>query len=87
MLGHNMLQGEKYPYEIIRTNHKGAWQTVEVVRGQSAAESAVDFHNRKLTAEEKEEGWSHFSQRTTKKPRPQPPRTIRALKPGGSKRA
>jgi hypothetical protein len=76
-----MLQGEKYPYEIIRHNHRAPGsQTVDVVRGESAAESAVRLFNEKLTAEEKEAGWSHFAQRTTKKPWPKPPRT-RAYKP------
>ncbi len=82
-----MLQGEKYPYEIIRHNHRTfeGSQTVDVVRGESAAERAVDYYDRKLTAEEKEAGWSHFSQRTTKRPWPKPPRT-HAYKPGGYKR-
>jgi hypothetical protein len=81
-----MLHGEKYPYAILRTNHKGSSQTMDVVRGQSAAERAVEFHNLKLTAEERQEGWSHFAERTTKKPWPRPPRTLSAFKPGGSKR-
>jgi hypothetical protein len=76
-----MLQGEKYPYEIIRHNQRTTGQqTVDVVRGESAAESAVRRFNEKLTAEEKEAGWSHFAQRTTKKPWPKPAHT-RAYKP------
>jgi len=83
-----MLQGEKYPYEIVRINHQThACQTVDIVRGESAAEGSVDHHNRKLTAEEKEAGISHFSQRTTKKPWPKPPsRRISDMKPGHYKR-
>lgn len=83
-----MLQGEKYPYEIIRTNHSDPSDrgiTVDIVRGESAAERAVDYYDRKLTAEEKEAGWSHFSQRTTKKPWPTAPRTP-AYKGRGYKR-
>ena len=82
-----MFQGEKYPYEIIRHNHRTCTgsQTVDIVRGLSAAESAVHFHNGKLTAEEKEAGWSHYSQRTTRTPWPKPQRT-RAYKSGGYKR-
>ena len=48
-----MLQGEKYPYEIVRINHQThTCQTVDVVRDQSAGERAVVYYNRKLSAEE-----------------------------------
>jgi len=64
-----MLDGEKYPYEIIRHNSSSAgYMTVEIVRGLSRAQDAVEYFNRNLTPEEKEQGWSHFLQRTTKKP-------------------
>jgi hypothetical protein len=55
------------------------------VRGQRTAQKDVEYRNRRLTAEEKEAGWSHFAQRTTKKPWPKSPRTP-AYRPGGYKR-
>ncbi len=67
-----MKQGESYPYEIIKHNFRTLTgrETVAVVRGQTAAEWAVDHFNRLLTPEERDAGWSHYSQRTTKKPSP-----------------
>jgi hypothetical protein len=82
-----MLQGENYPYEIIRHNHRtyAGSETVDIVRGLSAAAAAERRFNERLTAEEKEAGWSHFAQRTTKKPGPKPSQT-HAYKSGGYKR-
>jgi hypothetical protein len=79
-----MLHGEKYPYEIIRINHQThTSETVDVVRGLSAAQRSVDFNNRNLTPEEKDAGLSHFLQRTTKKPWPKPARpSVSRLKSG-----
>jgi len=65
-----MLQGENYPYKIIRTNHRGASETVAVVMGISAAERAVADCNMRLTPDEKEAGWSCYQERTTQKPDP-----------------
>ena len=81
-----MLQGENYPYAIIRHNHRTPGeQTVDVVRGKSAADSAVHRFIEKLTAEEKDAGWSYFSDRTTEKPWPKPSQT-HVYKSGGYKR-
>ncbi len=38
---------------------------VEIVKGLSRAQSAVDRWNRQRTDEEKEAGWSHYLARTT----------------------
>lgn len=86
-MGNRVLrQGEEYPYEIIRHNFDKLTgsETVDIVRGESAAESAVAHFNRQLTEDERKEGWSHFSQRTTKKPWVKPRRVV--YKPHGSKR-
>jgi len=40
---------------------------VDMVRGASAAQSAVERFDSKLSDEEKQLGVRHFSQRTTKK--------------------
>lgn len=79
-----MRQGETYPYEIILHNFRTfeGNKTVDIVRGQSVAERVVDDLNNHLTAEEREAGWSHFLQRTTRKPRPKANRHVANLKPG-----
>lgn len=84
-----MLDGEDYPYEIIRHNHQkpeSGGVTVDIVRGLSAAERAVAHFNQLLTAEQREAGWSHFSQRTTKKPWPKSYRRVTDYKPGHSRK-
>jgi len=60
-----MRQGDEYNYEIVKTNHRGASLVVEVVRGQSFGASRAEHHNSRLTAEEREDGWSVYAQRTT----------------------
>jgi hypothetical protein len=82
-----LRQGEEYPYEIIRHNFQllEGSTTVDIVRGESAAELAVERFDRQLTDEERKAGWSHFSQRTTKQPWPKPKRPA-YYKPGRSKR-
>jgi hypothetical protein len=82
-----MLDGEKYSYEIVRINHQThVCLTADLVRGLSSAERAVDSFNRKLSADEKAAGWSHFQQRTTKKPGSQPrPLPVSEMKPGSHK--
>ena len=82
--GTAMRDGETYPYEIILHNFRTfeGSKTVDIVRGQSAAERTVDDRNSHLTAEEREAGWSHFLKRTTRTPRPKGNRRVANLKPG-----
>ena len=65
-----MKDGEDYPYAIIRHNTRTFEGSVEVavVMGITRAGQAVEYHNSKLTAEDREVGWSHYSTRTTKRP-------------------
>ena len=65
-----MKDGEDYPYAIMRHNTRTFEGSVEVavVTGITQAAQAVQYHNSKLTAEEREVGWSHYSIRTTKRP-------------------
>jgi len=73
-----LLQGEKYNYEVIKTNHQThAYSVVEIVKGQSFAASRADYHRNRLTPEERDVGWSFYTERTTKAvtykpPAPQP---------------
>jgi len=81
-----LQQGEKYPYAIIKTNHRGSSSTVEVVQGISRAAKVVEAYNRNLSPEEAKEGWSYYHDRTTAKPDPAPPRRGGPYKSGGYKR-
>ena len=65
-----MLDGEKYPYEIIRRASRPSvsFECVDIVRGLSAAQRAVDYYNRHINSEQNEAGVGHYHQRTTKKP-------------------
>ena len=78
-----MLQGEKYPYEIIKHNFATleGHEVVGVVKGESAAQSLAESYEAKLTPEERAAGWSYFIQRTTRKPMIRPRRPVN-LKPG-----
>jgi hypothetical protein len=62
-----MKQGEKYNYAIIKQNFRTfeTAATVDIVKGLSAAERAVEYHDRQLSDEEKDAGWRHFQKRTT----------------------
>lgn len=62
---------ENYSYEIVRHNCNTlffATETVRAVKGLEEAQRAVDHLKRHLTAKEKAEGWSYYSQRTKRKP-------------------
>jgi len=81
-----MLQGEEYPYEIIKHNSatlQGS-QVVGVVKGESAAQSLAESFTAKLSQEERDAGWRHFIQRTTRRPAVRPRRAV-GLKAGSSK--
>ena len=69
-IGRPMKDGEDYPYAIIRHNTRTFEGSVEVavVMGITRAGQAVQFHNSKLTPEDRKAGWSHYSTRTTKRP-------------------
>jgi hypothetical protein len=69
-IGRQMKDGENYPYAIIRHNTQTFEGSVEVavVMGITRAAQAVRYHNSKLTADDREAGWSHYSTRTTKRP-------------------
>lgn len=53
-----MVDQSKASFAIIRHNFRAyeGHDVVEVVRGQAAAERAVDRHDRKLTQQEKDVG-------------------------------
>ena len=81
-----MLQGENYPYEIIKYNvatSQGS-QVVGVAKGESAAQSLAESFTAKLSQEERDAGWKHFIQRTTRTPTIRPRRVV-DLKPGSFK--
>lgn len=82
-----MKEGEDYNYEIVKHNFSTLSGSIRVgvVKGRTRAELTVDSFNRKLTAEEKEAGWSHFLQRTTL-PVTLKPLKRRPLKPGGGRK-
>ena len=82
-----MLQGEKYPYEIIKQNFRTGQgsQLVEVVKGESAAQSLANSFTAKLSQEERDAGWTHGINRTTRTPTIYP-RRARDLKPGSSRK-
>jgi hypothetical protein len=65
-----MRDESKASFEIVRHNLRAGetWSIVEVVKGRGHAENAVDRHNRHLTSEENEAGWSHFLQETKTPP-------------------
>jgi hypothetical protein len=69
-IGRPMKDGEDYPYAIIRQNTRTFEGSVEVavVMGITRAGQAVQYHNSKLTAADREAGWSHYAARTTKRP-------------------
>jgi CO dehydrogenase/acetyl-CoA synthase beta subunit len=69
-IGRPMKDGENYPYAIICHNIRTLEKSVEVavVMGQTRAAQAVQYHNSKLTTEQRDAGWSHFGTRTTKRP-------------------
>jgi hypothetical protein len=58
-------------YWIIRYNIRQSMEdpVVEIVRGQGVAENAAESHERKLSKEERDAGWSYIYQETTCKPR------------------
>jgi hypothetical protein len=78
-----MLQGEKYPYEIIKHNFSTGQgsQVVGVVKGESVAQGFAESFTAKLSKEERDAGWRHFIQRTTRMPTIHPRRVV-DLKPG-----
>ena len=81
-----MLQGEKYPYEIVKHNFatlQGS-QVVGVVKGESVAQSLAESFTAKLSQEERDAGWRHFIQRTTRTPTIHPRRVV-GLKTGSFK--
>jgi hypothetical protein len=66
-IGRPMRDGEKYPYAIFRHNLRtleGSTK-VAVVMGQTRASQAVNYHDSKLTRDERDSGWSHYAMRTT----------------------
>jgi hypothetical protein len=61
-----MLQGEKYNYAIIKTNHRtGAHSVEDVVKGESVAAGIAERNRGRLTDEERQAGWSFYAERTT----------------------
>jgi hypothetical protein len=81
-----MRQGESYPYAIVKhSTTLGGGEIIDIVKGLSAAERAVDAYNERLTQEEKDAGWGYFLKRTTQRPPPRP-RSRRGYKPGPRKR-
>jgi hypothetical protein len=61
-----MRQGEKYNYEIVKTNHRTyANSVLEVVKGESLSASRVNYYRDRLTPEENDAGWGVYAQRTT----------------------
>lgn len=57
-------------YAIIKHNFttRNGSEVVRVVKGIGGAEQAVEEYNRKLTAQQKEDGWRHYHQETHMKP-------------------
>ncbi|MGD0793071.1 MAG: hypothetical protein ABR920_14995 [Terriglobales bacterium] len=80
----------KRNYEIIlHNNHPGHGSTtIDIVRGMDAARESCERHNGQLTQEQRDEGWSHFTEPTTKKPWSKPKRidNNRSVKSAGKKR-
>ena len=60
-------------------------KTIDVVHGIDAARACCAHHSEKLTQEQRDEGWSHYAEPTTKKPWPKP-KPKRIAKGGGYKR-
>lgn len=62
-----MKEVEDYNYEIRKHNFQtmNGGTSVCIVKGRARAEFTVEAYDRMLTTEEKEAGWSHYSQRTT----------------------
>ncbi|MGD0974024.1 MAG: hypothetical protein ABR866_08050 [Candidatus Korobacteraceae bacterium] len=76
-----MLQGENYPYEIIKINHStGKSESIGVIKGESAASSFADSSRSKLSQAERDAGWGYYIERTTRKPTILPRRSVN-LKP------
>ena len=62
-----MRQGEGYNYEIVQINRRTHSCTVlGVVHGESSAQGYANSYTAALSPEEREGGWSHFIQRTTR---------------------
>lgn len=61
-----MRDESKASFEIVRHNLRTGetWSVVEVVKARGHAENAVDRHDRHLTPEAKDAGWSPFLQET-----------------------
>ncbi len=81
-----MLHGEKYPYKVVLHDHHGKHETVDIVMGQTAAAKEADARSRRLTADQREQGWSHFTERTGEKPWPRPKRPASAGRKSNYKR-
>jgi len=84
-----MKRGQKYNYEILKHNFRDfnlATFSLAVVKGEAAAERAVERYDRELSDEEKQAGWGHFSQRTTKPVSVKVVRTRRPYKDREAKR-
>jgi hypothetical protein len=61
-----LIDSEHLNFEIVKWNQRtGRTITVDVVKGESAADARVRHFQRKQSAEEKEEGWSFYRIRTT----------------------
>jgi hypothetical protein len=58
-------------------------RTIDVVRGIEAAKACCECNNE---GQQRDEGWSHYSEPTTKKPWPKPKPAPLPLKSGGYKR-
>ena len=81
-----MLQGEQYPYEIVKVNHNtGQSQIIEVVRGESAASSFAESCKRGLSQQDRDAGWGYYINRTISKPTVSIRRS-RNLKPGSGRK-
>jgi hypothetical protein len=64
-----LREGEAYPYEIIKhISGKPGGEIVGVVIGATVAARTVERLNSGLTDDERNAGYSHFCQRTTKRP-------------------
>jgi hypothetical protein len=54
-------------YRIIKNNYLISQPTlIAVVEGESVAEEVVERYNQQLKEEEKEAGWAHYAERTSR---------------------